>query len=398
MKLGELFFKAYRYLTYRGILNFEKSPPDVSNWYKFLSKIPEPYDDIERTYCRYRCRMYYFSFFYRVLADVASFFAFVISIPIFFQKKQFINDNEKTTSLIIVKASNVGYKDIIPEELIAKYPDYFEVGHPPSSKWFLSKDARGLLKKMFLRRPFHLHLNYWAFRELCMYSYLIDTYSPNAIAIYVNERNVVAPVLSHMCENRGIDLVSFMHGDYILQLIHGFMRFTRFYVWDQHYVDMFTNDLRCANNQFVFYKPKKLQGLCKPKSSDNEYEFYGTYYFGAESKKRIHRVAKAFKKLKDKGLICKVRPHPRRSDIEEIKTAFNGFFIEDPQLVSLSQSLESSKYIIALYSTVLSEAYYSGKEIVIDDFSEVDKYNSLKERKFIMLSKPHKLLSHILDV
>jgi len=399
MVLKKLFIKAYRSLTFKGILNFEESDPDVSIWYEFINSIPEPQNDIERSYAKYLCRMHYFSMFYSVMANLASIFALLFSIPILSRKPSSLNKNLKhitNNGLLIVKASNVGYEDIIPQGVLEKYGDAYEVWKPEMKAWYLVEDAKVLFKQCLKKYPLRFHFNYIIFRELCMYSVLLNNYKPKVIAVYVNERNIAGPILSYMCENKEVDFISFMHGEYLLQLIQGFMRFTKFYVWDEHYIKMFQEDLRCAPNQFVIYTPNKLKGICIPRKEPESYEYFATYYFGAESIKRIKKVAEAFSILRKQGKKCKIRPHPRRSNMKVIYEVFDGFTIEDTSVVSLADSMECSEYTIALNSTVLSEAYYSSKEIVIDDYSEPERYHNLKKRKYIMIYKPHKLFSELL--
>ena len=75
----------------------------------------------------------------------------------------------------------------------------------------------------------------------------------------------------------------------------------------------------------------------------------------------------------------------------------NSIEIEDVRRCSLADSLTESYYITGLRSTVLSQAYFSGKQIVIDDLSMRQEYLELKRRKYIIISRPHQLLSEIAE-
>jgi len=396
MFLTKYFFKIYRFFTFKYILNVEKSEPDTNAWYGFLNSIKEPQNNLERCYAKYLCRMYYFDKLYIFAANLAAICAFLINIPVFFRSIKTTEQDSFREGFLLIKESNVGYEDIIPNGLYSEYGEPFIISKPSKENWLLTPDAKIILKQSFRKYPLSFYFNFIIFKELALYSPLLIKYKTKAIVTYVNERNIASPILSELCEKNLIDFVTFMHGEYILQLIQGFMRFTKFYVWDEHYVDMFKNDLRCTSNKFIVYTPKKYCKKVNSKKTGEEFEFYATYYFGAESRKRIEKVSEAFNMLKEKGKKCKVRPHPRHTNLKAIKNAFKEFLIEDPLKISLSESIDSSEYIIALSSTVLTEAYYNGKSVVIDDYSEPERYQNLKKRKYIMLEKPHLLLSDLL--
>jgi len=58
--------------------------------------------------------------------------------------------------------------------------------------------------------------------------------------------------------------------------------------------------------------------------------------------------------------------------------------------------LENTKYVIGLNTTVLSEAYVEGKQIVIDDLSDKERFLDAKRRGAIAFKKKHLLLSELL--
>ena len=398
MSLNSLFIKIYRKLTLNRLLNSGKKEPDIDEWIKFINSIPEPTSDLDRSYAKYQCRMYYFPLYYKVIANLSAIFLFLLSIPIFMKKSIIKNqDLTKKEGFVLLKSKKIGYEDIIPNELFEEYGEEVHIIDKPDKKdGFLNDESKKILKQSIKKYPLGFYFNYSLFRELCIYSKILCRYSTKAIAIYLNERNIAGPILSEMCEQNGVDLVLFMHGDRTFNLIEGFQRYTKYYIWDEHYIDLFHNSLRCPREQFEIYIPNKLQGICKPKSNSHAYDYYATYYFGGESDKRIKKVAEAFKLLKNQGKVCKVRPHPRWSNCQVINKEFEKFTIEDPHEITIADSLECSEYTISLNSTVLSEAYHCGKKIVIDDYSEPERYENLKKRKYIMLYKEHKLLSELI--
>ena len=185
-----------------------------------------------------------------------------------------------------------------------------------------------------------------------------------------------------------------MHGDYLYQLCFAFQRYTRYYTWDKTYNAMF-NNLRC-NFPMTIYKPDKLKGIAE-KIDNHECRYFATYYFSDETKESAKKIYKIFKAFSDIGLRCKIRPHPRFSDISMLLKVFSDIEIENFKAYSLSDSIRDSMYIIGLNTTVLSEGYFSGKNIVIDNMSMEARYLELKNKGYIMMSRPHLLLSELAD-
>ena len=97
-----------------------------------------------------------------------------------------------------------------------------------------------------------------------------------------------------------------------------------------------------------------------------------------------------------KGLKVIIRPHP--SQIEEIlkKNIIKIDYIENPKDISIFDSINKTDKIVSRFSTVLFQAYSMNKKIVIDNVSDIEQYNKLKEVGYIMIEKEHELLSDIL--
>ena len=84
--------------------------------------------------------------------------------------------------------------------------------------------------------------------------------------------------------------------------------------------------------------------------------------------------------------------------IKEIMNTFKSITIEDPVKVLLKESLGNTKYVVGLNTTVLSEAYIEGKEIVIDDISDYPHFIDAQKRNSIVFQRDHMLLSEIIKV
>jgi hypothetical protein len=182
-----------------------------------------------------------------------------------------------------------------------------------------------------------------------------------------------------------------MHGEKLFNIHDSFVQFDRFYVWDKHYVDLFIQ-LRANKDQFKIELPNSVKINIY---QDNECKYDYTYYLARKSIKSFLEIKRSLLLLGiPSSRIC-IRYHPRSCYKEQIFKTFNEFHIEDPIQVSLEKSIAQTRNIVSLFSTVLFQAYQSGKNIIIDDLSEPEKYQQLRDLKYIMINKPHHRLSKL---
>lgn len=71
--------------------------------------------------------------------------------------------------------------------------------------------------------------------------------------------------------------------------------------------------------------------------------------------------------------------------------------VEDTTQISIEQSLLQSGAAISLYSTVLNQALCNSIPIIIDNMSNPENFNKLKELGYVCLYKEHRLLSEVLE-
>ena len=167
------------------------------------------------------------------------------------------------------------------------------------------------------------------------------------VAVYVNERNVASPILKEIYSAQNRRFISFMHGEYLLNMIQAYMSFTDYYVWDDSYIDTFSGFLKSDITHYHVYKPLKLQKKWNLEKIVPEYTF--TYYFSNESKDAIKIIADTFSVFRQNGYKCKVRPHPRfMQNIQDMADEFKGVLIETPSEVTLEESLGNTEFVIGL--------------------------------------------------
>lgn len=372
--------------------------PDVDQWLRFLDSLPPAKDYVDESFNKYRCRSFHFPSYKRMILN-AFFAPLAMMSYLYMLKPRPRLPQHPDSKLLIERKADVDYLDILPAELVKSYAVVDEVldtrARKENVRIALTPEAVQIYIQVIRRHPFHFYYHFWIARELTKHCTYLATYNPSAIAVYVEERNIAGPILKQLYETTGRKYVSFMHGEYLLRLIQGYMAFSEYYIWDAEYQRMFSETLHCHIKRYILYKPDKLR---------KKYNFDGiiptytcTYYFSAESKESIRKLSEIFAILEESGKKCKVRPHPRYSQWEVIREFFSEDQIEDPKRVSIEKSLSDTRYVVGLATTVLAEGFYEGKEIVVDDMTSPAKYANLEKRNFVVLKRPHILLSELLQ-
>jgi hypothetical protein len=322
----------------------------------------------------------------RIIQSTTSIF---LLCSLIFKKKREVNNSHSSQSNIAVFISGLNDVSYIPEKLQKEFDQIIHQDYLSENKLTKSDDAliKDLLKK-YWRNPYFVLK---CAMKIGLYSQHINTYNPKAIITF-SEFSFTSSLLTYYCNLRGIEHINIMHGEKLFNIRDSFVGFDRFYVWDEHYINLFIQ-LRAKKNQFKVEIPKVLS--LKVYNDDN-YDYVITYYLGNECESELTSIINDLSRLdipSDK--IC-IRYHPRYSDKELVKKIFHGYIIENPYEVDIEKSLSMTKYAVSLYSTVLYLAYINGKEVVINDLSIPKKYEMLDNLNYIMISKPHIKLSDLL--
>lgn len=388
-----LFNGLYKLLANDSI-HLKSKEPDVRQWERFLNSQPVMNDAVECAYNKFLCWQYFFSPRKVLLLKGVGFFCMLIELPLLLvslqKRKSIVRD-----LLVIEKHSEVDYEDVIPQEFFNAFEKIEIIENINKKFGFITKESRKYLLTCIRRHPTDFFFQYFVCKELIAHDYIIRKFVPQATAVYVNERNVATPILKKLYEENNRKLLSFMHGEYLLNLIQAYMSFSDYYVWDESYIDNFKNFLRCDIDNYHVYTPKKLEKKWNLEQVCPKYQL--TYYFSNDSFEVIEIIAKVFSALQKKSVNCKVRPHPRfiqkvldRSDL------FKNIFIENPSVVSLEKSLGDTEFAVGLFSTVLFEAKVEGRSVIIDDISDRKSFVNLKNRRARLLTQEFRLLSSVL--
>lgn len=363
----------------------------------FLKKFPEPKDDFEMSFFKYQCFCKYCYFGKKWLLLFYNLGAMFL-LPIMYVKlKRKGNEQVETVArydAVIENITRLPNDDILPDEISSSYKNNIEITEINYGNAFLSNTTINICKELKNRYFHHFYFRLIVLIKLAQFNEYIHKYNPKAIVFYSCEREFASPLQTLMCETEGVEYISYMHGDYISTLSFAFQKYSKYYIWDKAYKSMFEN-LRCDFPMYI-YKPLKLRGIAV-KQDDRDCEYFASYYFSNEKRSSVEKIYSIFRKFESYGLRCKIRPHPRFSDIEMLKEVFKDIMIEDTITYFLADSVTDSLFIVGLHTTVLSQAFFSGKKVVIDDVSNRDEFLELRDRNYIMIKRPHIVLSELED-
>lgn len=369
---------------------------------KFAARYAIDMDDYKRSFVKYLCRkeLVFHGMKHKILLLCFNLVSFLIILPLFFfyfVKGKLISEqqNDSHNSAVILKPSSfTNIDDILPVEELKKYGTYRIVQSKKYSKGFIKRIALAIFLNCLKEHPFNFYYLLMILVTLADYNRVISKYNPKAIFSFADEKNFSKPIATIFCEQQGIAHIGFMHGEVYYQIDKGFCHYSKYMVWDSYYVDLFRE--MCSAGEIVTYTPERFSKTQYPVLSN--YPVTLTYYESGNSEVALRSLAKVFAKLKENGFTCVLRPHPRSSDIKTIQACFESGDIEDYRVISIEDSLKRTKFAAAFCSTVLMEALFGGKTVVLDDITDKTAFGKIQEKGYIILNKQHILLSELLGM
>ncbi|MFD1037178.1 hypothetical protein ACFQ3N_01885 [Virgibacillus byunsanensis] len=352
---------------------------------KILKSFKAPSDLLERSYYQYLCQMKQLPLGLKLIQSLTAIFL----TPYFYFK--YSNDNGMTTGKIKKVAVFIsGTKDIsyVPRTLKDEFDEIIFCDY--SGPYQLTAQEKRVIKQIYLRYWYKPYFCLKCMMKIALYANQVYKNNPCAVLTF-GEFSFTSSALTFYCREIGIKHINIMHGEKLFNIRDSFVKFDQYYVWDQHYMNLLVS-LLADKGQFKIEVPEMVK-LDIKKKIKHKYEL--TYYLGGESEKELMNIRSTLLGRNiPRERIC-VRFHPRYSDKTQVSRIFSNFNIENPDEVPLNISLSQTKCVISLYSTVLFQAFKNGKEIIIDDITDSEKYEKLKKLRYIMLIKPHLRLSEI---
>lgn len=351
-----------------------------------LEGLPEPKDLLKRAYAQYRCQM----MLERPILRAGYQLAAMLLLPVYRRQllRRPVSRKEETADAVFAFG---GPDTILPCSLRQEYPGIRQV-RDFQNALFLTREDCSFLRELARRYPTAFYFRFKCMAKLAMYRSLYETYRPKAI-IVSEEYSYTSSFLTEYCHRLGVEHINVMHGDKLYDIHDTFFCFDRCYIWDQFYRDLFC-ELRAEPTQFRMEMPPSMQPW---DAQDVEKAVDYTYYLQAETSQMLEKIAKSLQTLQKSGAVVAVRPHPLYSDMETVRRLFSDFEIEETAEVGIETSILRTRHVIGLYSTVLYQAHINHVPVVIDDLTAPERFAQLKSLRYIMLDKPHGLLSALLQ-
>ena len=378
-------FKINKKINVNGINLLEKlNKEDQRNFIDKLYK--ENMTEIERSFNQYKCQIKGEDIFKRLFNNIIGFMGiipFIFYCVLMNGRKGQISNNSKDKTAVFWGTDLL----VVPETLNKEY-----VIKMSKVNYRLNyKDIKFLFSELFLKHPFSFYFNMKIIFKIALYRENMDVFKP--ICFIVNsEYSFTSSILTKYCNNNGIMHINVMHGDKFYYIRDSFFKFNKCYIWDEHYKKLFIN-LKAEPNQFEIEIPKNF--IIPSEVINKRKKIYNlTYYLQDDEENNLKLIRENLRKIKTKFNIT-VRPHPRYCDEKKIIKYFNEFQIENSSKVNINESIANTDYAVSLYSTVLFQAYYNNKKIIIDDLIDFRFYKKLNELDYIIINKEHKKLSEL---
>lgn len=355
----------------------------VEDQEKYIKHLREPQNDIDRSYFQYKCQM-------RVRGRMQTALLNLGSLPLYLYYMIIGKDNkdEAKSSPDAVFMREGRPENILPPSILNRFSS---IEYNPKVSIRLSREDKRFIRAIWRKHPFSWLFLFKILIKVGRYSYVIRSYRPSSI-IVAAEYSYTSSVLTRYCnEIWNVKHINVQHGEKLYTIWDSFFRFDEMYVWEKYYKNLLIS-LRADEKQFRVELPPSMT-FTDSVETNKRVDY--CYYLAAESKEELQRIHNALTAIRKRGNIVIIRPHPRYSDKDLINEVFNDIQIEDAKNTSIEESICRTKYAIALFSTVLNQAFHNGTGIVIDDISNLVYFEKLKEMKYICLQYEHNLLSQV---
>lgn len=372
-------FKISRFLEKGNKTQFEVP---VQEQYAYMNRLGEPKDDIDRSYKQFQCQDFFVPLWKKCVWWIVSLFATPIAVIILGMKGRALHFEKQIDTI----AEKKGMDEIIPTVLSDKNEINHEVWNAGAG--LSVEDIRYIFKKIYgWRQP------YFVLKMILLiakYSPMITKYRPKRI-IEHSEYSFGSSAITNYCHSRGVKHINVQHGEKLRYIRDSFFHYDECYVWDEHYISLF-KELRAEPTQFIVAIPPSLHIDIMTFNNPSVFADY-KYYLAADSEEEIKGIVESMSFAKREGKTVKYRIHPRYTDLNILRKYVSEEEIELPQKVSIQESIANTEYAIGSYTTVLLQAYMSGKKVILDDVTYKSRYIQLKEHGYILAKEEIKKLS-----
>lgn len=380
----------------------------VADQLAYVETLEQKYgcDIYERVYLQYSCIFCNRFRFFVFLLNIISFFIIPVLLVVYAINSYRYTFKSNKRALLIMSPNKSGikysYEDKFPFDDIYKRfgnIEYYKIKkYPEIWAGVLNYAAFRFWLGLLLRYPLNLYMNATCLIAIMNINRIIVQYRPETILNGRQETNHTSSLVTGFCESLGVTYELFMHGDLIARKEMAFSKFSKVYVWDRHYIELFKR-LHSYANEYIIFKPKMFE--IDKKFFQNK--VYVTYYLSGTNSfnENVAGIIEILASFVANGKSVRIRPHPRWTDLQLVKTLCmnQGVIVEDYKALSVEDSLFSSEYAAGFYSTVLSQAYFADIPVVIDDVTNPEAFDELLvQSDYILLKKKHYLLSEFMQM
>ena len=376
------YFKILRFLQFGDKNQFSVSIEEQQTFLKYLG---EAKNDIDRGYKQYRCQNFFLSKLKVWLFNFAAIVMLPFIVVYYLFKGLFVKKGDVVESIIEKK----GMAEVVPQIVRDKY-------HPKSDFWregaSMSFGDIPFLIKLICRAPFHPYFVLKSWMNVVFYSDMIRRHHPQTM-IQFGEFSFSSSILTAYCHSHGVKHINIMHGEKLYFIRDAFFHYDECYVWDEFYAELFQS-LMAEPTQFRVALPQSLHININNNINAKVYADY-KYYLALYSENQIKCIVRSMEFARREGKKVMYRPHPRYSDMKLLKKYVMADEIEMPGEVDIIESISNLEYAVGSYTTVLSQAYFSGKKVILDDVTFETEYYRLKKMHYILSSMNTLQLSYL---
>ena len=357
----------------------------VSEQEAYLASLGTPAGLFDRSYKQYCCHMFFVPLWKRGLIGMIAaliypfMLAYLILKGYFYRRICHVNAISDFTSM----------REAIPDSIRGRY-------NPDSSVWDNALGLRfadmPIVFSLWIRYIAHPYFVLKVTIKFALYRALIIRYSPEVLIVH-NEYSFTSSALTEYCHRNSILHINVMHGEKLYYIRDSFFSFDSCYVWDQHYIELFRS-LNAEPNQFVVAIPPSLTIKTQSYIADDAYADI-KYYLAYNNEEEIASIVNSLKPFIAAGKTVKYRLHPRYGNKDILMKYCSEDEIEDAEQIPIQASVSNLKYAVGSYSTVLLQAWFSGKTVVLDDVTFPSIYDKLKSMHYMLAEKPHIRLSKL---
>lgn len=341
----------------------------------YVNSFEEPKDDIDRSYKQFLCQEYFVPTWKHCLSWVVSLLGSPVALAVLWIKGRSIRFVKNVDTI----AEDKGMDEIFPSALT----DKFELNH---EGWHAGvglncEDVKYIFSKILgWRQPYYM---FKMIVLIAMYSPKVTRYHPKRI-IESSEFSFGSSAITDYLHHRGVQHINVQHGEKFLIALYAFFHYDECYVWDAHYVNLFLK-LRAEPTQFRIAVPPSLHIDCESNRNPSVYADF-KYYLGGNTEAEIKSIVESMAFAKREGKAVKYRIHPRFSNLNMLKKYVDEEEIELPSQVSILESVANTEYAVGPQTTVLLQAYLSGKRVLLDDVTYKERYKLFKSFGYILMN------------